>query len=86
MLLIMVGACLGLAMAGLVLFAALCGAIRNDDRRGLPAQSPSLTASLARWFVGLSGTGSGRPRSSADRSQLVGAGTGRRDGSSADGS
>lgn len=86
MLLILVGACLGLAMAGVVLFAALCGAIRKDDRKGLPAQAPSLTARLARWFVGLSGTGSARPQSSAGRSQLVGAGSGRHDGSSADGS
>jgi hypothetical protein len=86
MLLILVGASLGLSMAGLVLFAAVCGAIRNDDRKGLPAQAPSFTARLARWFVGLSGTGSARPRSSAGRSQLVGVGAGRHDGSSADGS
>jgi len=83
---IFVGASLGLAIAGLAVFAAMCVAIRNDDRRGLPAQAPSLIARLTRWLVGFSGTGSGRTRCAADQSQLVGAGAGRHSHSSADGS
>jgi hypothetical protein len=82
---ILVGMCLGLAIAGLAVFAAICAAIRHDDRRGRPARAPSLTARLTRWIVGLSGTGSGRPQSAADHSQLAGAGAGR-PGRSADGS
>ena len=74
---ILVGVCLGLAIAGLAVFAAICAAIRNDDRIGLPARAPSLTARLTRWIVGLSGTGSGQPQSAAGHTQLVGAGAGR---------
>jgi hypothetical protein len=82
---VLVGICFGLAIAGLAVFAAICVAIRHGDRNGLPARAPSLTARLARWIVGLSGTGSSRPQSAADHSQLVGAGAGR-PGHSADGS
>jgi hypothetical protein len=83
---ILVGICLGLAIAGLAVFAAICAAIRHDDRRGLPARAPSLTARLTRWIVGLSGTGSGRPQTAADHTQLVGAGAVRSGHSHADGS
>jgi hypothetical protein len=34
MLLIFVGVVLGIASAGLAVFAAMCAAIRNDDKRG----------------------------------------------------
>jgi len=83
---ILVGVCLGLAIAGLAVFFAICAAIRRDDRSGLPAPAPRLTARLTRWIVGLSGTRSGRPRTAADHSQLVGAGAGRPGRSSVDGS
>jgi hypothetical protein len=82
---ILVGVCLGLAIAGLVVFAALCAAIRHDDRCGLPARAPSLTARLTRWLVGFSGTGRCRARSAADPSPLVGAGAGRSSHPNADG-
>jgi hypothetical protein len=70
---VLVGICLGLAIAGLAMFAAICVAIRHDDRSGLPARAPSLTARLTRWIVGLSGTGSGRPQTAAGHTQLAGA-------------
>jgi len=60
MLLVFVGILLGVAIAGLVIFGALCVAIKNDDRKGLPPQAPSPIASLTRWLVGLSGSRSAR--------------------------
>jgi hypothetical protein len=38
MLAVFILAVLGLAFAGLVLFAAMCAAIRNDDKEWLPSQ------------------------------------------------
>jgi len=81
---ILVGICLGLAIAGLAVFGAICAAIRHDDQSGLRARAPSLTARLTRWIVGLSGTGSGRPQTAAGHTQLVGAAAGRSGHSDAD--
>jgi hypothetical protein len=83
---ILVGVCLGLAIAGLAVFAAICAAIRHDDRRGLPARAPSHTAGLTRWLVGLSGTGSDLSHTAADHTQLVASGASRPGHSHADGS
>ncbi len=77
MLLVFVGATLGLAIAGLTVFAAMCVAIKDDDRNGLPLQAPSLTARLARWLVGLSGSRSARPTSPDSQSQLMGSAAGQ---------
>ncbi|MGH3303868.1 MAG: hypothetical protein ACRDOK_19745 [Streptosporangiaceae bacterium] len=77
MLLIFVGLVLGLALAGLAVFAAICIAIRNDDRKGLPPRAPGLTARLTRRIVGMSGSGSARSRNPDRESQLVGSGAGQ---------
>jgi hypothetical protein len=74
MLLIFVGVVLGLALAGLAVFAGMCVAIRNDDKRGLPPQTLARAARLTRWFVGLSSDASARSPKASAKSQLVGAG------------
>lgn len=71
MLLVFVGAILGIAIAGLVVFGAMCVAIKNDDRKGLPPQAPGPIASLTRWLVDLSGSRSARSPSADSQSQLV---------------
>jgi hypothetical protein len=66
MLAIFLIAVLGVALAGLAAFVAMCVAIRHDDKMGLPRQAPSLITALTRRFLGNPG---GRPvvRSTADR-------------------
>lgn len=71
MLLVFTGAVLGLAFGGLVIFAAMCAAIRNDDRQGLPAQAPGPIASLTRWMVDLSGSRSARSPGDDSESELI---------------
>ena len=44
MLLAFVGVVLGLAFVGLIAFAVICVAIRNDDKTGLRPQAPTFTA------------------------------------------
>lgn len=48
------------------MFAAMCVAIRRDDKKGLPGLAPTLTAALTRRFLGMT---SCRPvsRSTAER-------------------
>ena len=77
MLLVFVGILLGVAIAGLVVFGAMCVAIKNDDRKGLPLQAPSPIASLTRWLGGLSGSRSARSPSDDSQSELVGAAAGQ---------
>lgn len=43
----------GITFAGLALFAAMCVAIHNDDRRGLPNRPPTLMAALTRRALGM---------------------------------
>jgi hypothetical protein len=71
MLLVFVGAVLGTAITGLVVFGAMCLAIKNDDRKGLPPQAPGHIASLTRWLLDLSGSRSARSPSADGQSQLV---------------
>jgi len=59
-------AVLGIASAGLGVFAAMCVAIRHDDKKGLPGQAPTLTAALTRRFLGMT-SGRAAPRSPAER-------------------
>jgi hypothetical protein len=77
MLLVFAGVILGIALAGLVIFGAMCAAIRNDDRKGLPSQAPSPIASLTRWLVGLSGSRSARSPSAGSESELAGSAVGQ---------
>jgi hypothetical protein len=51
MLTVFVIAVLGLAFAGLAVFATMCLAIRRDDKRGLPRQAAGHTAALTRRFL-----------------------------------
>ena len=55
----------GIAFAGLALFAAMCAAIRNDDKKGLPGQPPTLTAALTRRVLGMTRSRPG-PRCGTD--------------------
>jgi hypothetical protein len=71
MLLVFTGIVLGLAIGGLVIFGAMCAAIRNDDRQGLPPRAPGPIASLTRWMVGLSGSLSARAPGDDGQSDLV---------------
>jgi hypothetical protein len=72
MLLVFTGTVLGLAIAGLVIFGAMCVAIRDDDRQGLPPQAPGPIACLTRWMVGLSGSRSAQSPGDDSQSELVG--------------
>ena len=72
MLAVLVIAVLAVAAVGLAVFVAMCVAIRNDDKKGLPGHAPSLIAALTRRFLGMS---SGRPvSSSTTERELCGAG------------
>jgi hypothetical protein len=53
MLTVFVIAVLGVALAGLAVFAAMCLAIQCDDKKGLPGQAPDRTAALTRRFLGM---------------------------------
>ncbi len=77
MLAVLVITVLAVAFVGLAVFAAMCVAIRNDDKTGLPGHAPTHTAALTRRFLGMT---SGRPvsRSMAER-ELCGAGLARAD-------
>jgi hypothetical protein len=77
MLLVFTGTVLGLAIGGLVLFGAMCAAIRNDDRKGLPPQAPGPIASLTRWMVGLSGRRSTRSPGDDSQAELAGSAAGQ---------
>jgi hypothetical protein len=77
MLLVFTGVILGIAIGGLVIFGAMCVAIRNDDRKGLPPQAPSPIASLTRWLVGLSGSRSAQSPSDPSEYELVGSAAGQ---------
>ena len=46
-------AIVGITFAGLALFAAMCVAIRNDDRQGLPNRPPTFMAALTRRALGM---------------------------------
>lgn len=46
-------AVVGIAFVGLALFAAMCAAIRSDDKEGLPSQPPTLRAALTRRVLGM---------------------------------
>jgi hypothetical protein len=70
MLLVFTGIVLGIAIGGLVVFGAMCVAIRNEDRQGLPPQAPGPIASLTRWMVGLSGSRSARSLGDDSQSDL----------------
>jgi hypothetical protein len=52
----------GIAFAGLVLFVAMCAAIRNDDKEGLPSQPPTLRAALTRRVLGMTRSRAASPR------------------------
>jgi hypothetical protein len=56
MLTVFVIAVVGVAFAGLAVFAAMCVAIRHDDKKGLPAQAPTPMAALTRRFLGMAGS------------------------------
>ena len=58
MLAVFVIAVIAVAFAGLAVFAAMCIAIRRDDKKGMPAQAPTPMAALTRRFLGMTG---GRP-------------------------
>ncbi len=73
MLLVFTGTVLGVAIGGLVIFGAMCAAIKNEDRQGLPPQAPGPIASLTRWMVGLSGSRSARSPVDDSHSDLVAA-------------
>jgi hypothetical protein len=77
MLLVFTGTVLGLAIGGLVIFVAMCAAIRNDDRQGLPPRAPGPLASLTRWMVGLSGSRSARAPGDDSQSGLVASAVGQ---------
>lgn len=53
MLAVFIVAVLGVAFVGLVAFAAMCLAIRNDDKRGLPVRAPSVAAAITRRVLGM---------------------------------
>jgi hypothetical protein len=77
MLLIFVGTVLGLAIAGLIIFGAMCAAIKKDDRKGLPPQAPGPVASLTRWMVGLSGSRAAQSPHGSSQSELAGSAAGQ---------
>lgn len=55
-------AVVGIAFAGLALFAAMCAAIRSDDKEGLPSQPPTLCAALTRRLLGMTRSRASSPR------------------------
>lgn len=61
---------IGIAFAGLALFAAMCAAIRSDDKEGLPSQPPTLRAALTRRVLGMTSSRPA-PRSGADRERCL---------------
>ena len=66
MLAVFILAVLGIAFAGLVLFAAMCAAIRSDDKRGLSHEPTTLMAALTRRVLGMTRSRAASPRH-ADR-------------------
>ncbi len=61
MLAVFILAVLGIAFAGLVLFAAMCAAIRSDDKKGL-SHEPTLMAALTRRVLGMTRSRAASPR------------------------
>jgi hypothetical protein len=59
-------AVLAIAFAGVAVFAAMCVAIRHDDKKGLPGQAPTLSAARTRRFLGMT-SGRPAPRSVTER-------------------
>jgi hypothetical protein len=72
----------GIAFAGLVLFAAMCAAIRSDDKRGLAHEPTTLMAALTRRVLGMTRSRAASPRHAGREPCLTGtvAGPGDRPG------
>ncbi len=81
MLTVFILAVLGIAFAGLVLFAAMCAAIRSDDKKGL-SHEPTLMAALTRRVLGMTRSRAASPRHAGREPCLTGtvAGPGDRPG------